>query len=740
MKKILYYLPFLFILSLASCSEKEDLSSLDGEGILRLNVSMEEQIKVSTRTLTDEGKEELESTCKVRIFDKDATLIRKYQGISNIPAEGLKLVSGDYSVQVTAGNSVAASFKDKFYEGKETFTITKGNATPVTVVCQLKNTLVRIKIGDTAKEIFQTYKIGVGIAENGMLEFTPENADDTGYFIFPADDNSLKWIFNGTPMNGGKESEEITNSGEVPDMEAATLYTLTFDLATDAGEQGGGILKLDVDTEPLYEEDSEIIIYQRPSITGMTALNERFDVSVPTYLEPGSEVEALSLWISTSNPLASALMSCQNFSDWGLPVGSMDFVTMSDSEKTQLEGKGISVTNRYDMATGCGNMGIYFSAELMTKIAAKEGSYTINLTATDSKGNRKSVAWNIAVTKATVIIAPSDTEKTDIDTWATQTTLRASISQEPATDNLNFRYRTATTTRAANDWTIVPAIRNGNELTATVTGLSAGTRYEYQVMDGDAVSESKYFTTETKAQPENAGFENWTEGSGKTATLIYGSGQAMWWDSGNHGSATMSKNVTIPDTQYKHSGTYSAKLASQFVGIGSIGKFAAGNLFAGKYLETTGTDGVIGWGRPFTSRPKALHGYIRYEAATVTYDSDKIAEGDTDQGQIFIALGDWKNNDSAYPEWPFVVRTKESQQQLFDHTQANTGTIAYGQQTWTESTGGDGMVEFNIPLEYWVTDRRPQYIILVGSASKYGDYFSGGPSTMWIDDLELIYE
>lgn len=37
--------------------------------------------------------------------------------------------------------------------------------------------------------------------------------------------------------------------------------------------------------------------------------------------------------------------------------------------------------------------------------------------------------------------------------------------------------------------------------------------------------------------------------------------------------------------------------------------------------------------------------------------------------------------------------------------------------------------------------RKPTSIIIVASASKFGDYFQGSTSSkMWLDDMELIYE
>ena len=66
---------------------------------------------------------------------------------------------------------------------------------------------------------------------------------------------------------------------------------------------------------------------------------------------------------------------------------------------------------------------------------------------------------------------------------------------------------------------------------------------------------------------------------------------------------TLNKNVTTYDATIKHSGNYSAKLQSQYVALFGIGAFAAGNVFVGKFLKIDGTDGILRFGRPFTSRP-----------------------------------------------------------------------------------------------------------------------------------------
>lgn len=297
------------------------------------------------------------------------------------------------------------------------------------------------------------------------------------------------------------------------------------------------------------------------------------------------------------------------------------------------------------------------------------------------------------------------------------------------------------------DWTRVDAselTHDGGNFTARIIHLQANTTYVCRAYSGEEYGEEMSFTTGSETQPENNSFE-YT--SGTSPLYLFGEGQEMWWDSGNEGSSTMNKNVTTVDPNLKNSGNQSLLLSSQFVGLGIIGKFAAGNLFAGKYLNTDGFDGVLGWGRPCTSRPKALKVWVRYEPGTVDNGGSHIADGETDQGIIYVAVGDWAGQESDGETWPFVVKTKNSSS-LFSAekgTYSGDGTIAYGEKVFTESyNDAENLKELTIELDYdnyGGTQRKPTSIIIVASASKYGDYFEGsGSSKMWLDDMELIYE
>ena len=710
---------------------KEDIDIAGERGTLQLSVGMSDKITVASRTLSNEEQTQLKQACKVRIYN-ETSLVRKYEGTDNVPSS-IPLMSGTYSVRVTAGDSVAASFDQRFFEGNEEFTITKGQQSPVEVKCGIANTVLAFTWDESLKEAFEGDCQVTVTSATGELVYSSANADAKGYFSLPADNRKLTCKFTATKLTGGTY-EQTT---ELTDAQPATLYNMTCKYtATGQETTGGAWLTLSVDETPLSEKTTTIGIKQRPVIVCKDADNIEYDLEQPMYLATNTK-GTYYLIVSTSSPLKGALLQNDRFTEFGVPANSMDLMNLGGKDAS-VEASGISLhTPNAIMETG-GTWKIQFSEELIAKMTAQEGQVTTTLTATDKNGKQRMVTWNIVVSNATV----ATTEAIPYEIWTSKATLHGKVTGTLASTP-KFQYRVK---GAGSSWTTVDADLTGSTFSKEITGLTPGTTYEYQAMDGTQASTvTCEFTTETTFQPENASFEAVSDSS--SIILIHGTGQSTWWDTGNHGSSTMNKNVTTPDTSVKHSGNQSLLLSSQFVGFGIIGKFAAGNLFAGKYLDTEGTDGILGWGRPCTSRPKALKVYVRYEPATVDNGGDYIANGATDQGIIYVAIGDWAGQEANGGTWPFVVRTKNASS-LFSTekgTYSGDGIIAYGEKTFEEAyNDGGNMKELTINLDYdnfGGNQRKPTSIIIVASASKYGDYFQGGDgSKMWLDDMELIYE
>ena len=713
------------ILALASC--KTDNEFIEAEGSLKLSVGVSDKVEVASRTLSEDEQAALGNDCKIRIYNGE-TLVRKYQGLENVPSE-IALMTGDYSVRVTAGDSVAASFEERFFEGKEDFTIAKGEVSSVDVNCGIVNTVVAIIWDETLSDAFSACQVTVTSA-TGELVYTSENADAKGYFILPEDNKSLTFKFSGTTLTGGKYEKTDVKS----DLNASTLYNLTYSYKPfEQDPTGGASLQVTVDETPLEEDEHVITFKQRPVIVCKDAEETTYNLEQPMYLELNAQKD-FYLNISTSSSLSSLIIRNENFTTWGCDYNQFDMLQLGAYAET-LKTFGISVVGKKPALNGDVTT-ILFAKELVAKMTASEGSYSTTIEATDANGKNRIVVWNIIASNATVVTD----EIIPYEVWTSKATLHGSVTGTLAS-TAKFRYRAKNTA----DWTTVDADVSGDSFSKEITGLTPGTTYEYQAMDGEQASSITYeFTTEAEFQPENTGFE-YT--SGTSPILIYGDGQSMWWDTGNHGSATLKVNITTPDTSIKHSGNQSLLLSSKKPSFMGIGKFAAGNVFAGKYLKTDGTDGVLGWGRPCTSRPKALKVWVRYEPGTVDEGGDHISDGATDEGIIYIALGDWAGMEAEGETWPFVVRTK-NQASLFSKekgTYSGDGIIAYGEKVFTEAyKDGENLKELTIELDYdsfGGYQRKPTSIIIVSSASKYGDYFQGSTtSKMWLDDIELIYE
>lgn len=719
-----------------SCSN-EGLGD-NGEGQVNLVASLDNDVKVVSRA-TGEDLEALTQDFRLYVYSSKG-LIRKYHSQDELPADGLMLVSGDYEADIWAGDSTAASFTHKYFVGKQKFTITKGSSETVNVVGKIQNTVASVSFPDALKEALPDAKITIGTSA-GSLDFTYDNAETAkGYYMMPDGDKSLTWTLTGTLASG----QSVSKTGKVENAKGATEYQ--FNIKYDPkspSEIGGGAITVTVD-ETEIEVTENVTLTAAPKISG-----SGFDISQPVFSSAANFNTKVSVYVTAAAQLTSIKLDCSNASGWEAATGlagssSVDLLNANASALVKLKDAGLYIPASTDPeGQGCGYNAdkdediqkIVLSRTLLNKLV--NGSYKITILATDASGKSRAATLDIEVSDA--LVQTGDAK----DVRQASATLVGNIAKEDAT-GFAFEYRTE-----GGSWTkVTNPVVDGTTFTSQLTGLKGGTKYEFRaICDGFVSQTVKSFTTVANFQLPNAGFEDWQT---STPMLLYAAGGNMFWDSGNHGSSAMKKNLTTPDGSIKHSGNYSVKMKSQFVGLGSIGAFAAGNLFIGQYLETimsSKTGGVIGFGRPFTQddgpRPTKLRGYVKYECGTVDYASDGlIAKGDPDIGTIYIAMANGTTDSytsakgTNYSGWTSIVDTTTGR--LFNKNADNI--MGYGDIEWNKSTEGAGMIPFEIPITY-TKDGMPKYILIVASASKYGDYFAGSSgSTMWLDDLELVYE
>ena len=364
--------------------------------------------------------------------------------------------------------------------------------------------------------------------------------------------------------------------------------------------------------------------------------------------------------------------------------------------------------------------------------------------------------WTIYVEISSISV-----ELSKINPWTTSAFITAMAIADRETI---FKYRE----KGSSDWLVVDpenVTADGGTFVAHITDLLPQTTYEVTVRNGDEETPAQEFTTDAATKLPNGSFEYASLVSGSSFYKFYDpscgvqEGETMFWGSGNgegsegvNGSASMGIVITTIDKQTKVDGKQSVcAMTSQMAGI-----LAAGNIFTGQFAGLVGTEGgKVNFGRPWTTRPKALKFHCKYSTGKMDIIGKMpvgvtLSKEEYDRAQIKVAIGTW-----SYREYggtatsPVLVNTTDSK--TFVDFNTDKSTVANGEliiyhdgyslnrSGKVEGDTGE-WVEYTIPLDYHNLDTVPTHIIISCAASQYGDYFSGcSKSKLWLDAFELVY-
>lgn len=407
------------------------------------------------------------------------------------------------------------------------------------------------------------------------------------------------------------------------------------------------------------------------------------------------------------------------FSDYTCYIEGADALSIpfvKDETRTAYVKAGQSLTVKVDFGNGK-----TFSQEIVSKSEAAY-HYKVTLDITDSNaGIDISVDQTIHQYDVTVKV-PTKQESADMVTsdirndaskvWGQFAYLSGACNLEEVTSPVQFRYKK----KADSEWTTVEAVQEEGtkNYSAKVAPLDFGTQYEYYILCGDKAGETCTFTTESYVEIPNLNFDTWSQ-NGKN---WYPNADASnsYWATGNEG-VTLGGSSNSTGVEDSHSGL-AAQLQTVQVKVLIVKVTAAGNIFIGNYkTNTSNPASSVSFGRDYTgARPTKLSGYFKYQPGATMSDGSVPSEKlEKDECDIYIQL--WSGGETI-GEGHFITN-----------------------ETVSEYT------HFEIPIEYTVTNKRPDKIAIVATSSRYGGYFDGMNvigqlaigSTLWVDDFELSY-
>lgn len=362
-----------------------------------------------------------------------------------------------------------------------------------------------------------------------------------------------------------------------------------------------------------------------------------------------------------------------------------------------------------------------FSQEITAKAEAAY-HYKVNLDITE--GN---AGFDISVDQTihqydVIVKVPTKQESTDLVTsdirndvskvWGQFAYLSGTCNLEEIASPVQFRYKK----KADAEWTTIEAVQEEGtkNYSAKVAPLDFGTQYEYYILCGDKTGETCTFTTESYVEVPNLNFDTWSQN--KKNWYPNADASNSYWSTGNEG-VTLGGNSNSVGVSDSYSGL-AAQLQTVQVKVLIVKVTAAGNIFIGNYkTNTSNPASSVSFGRDYTgARPTKLSGYFKYQPGATMSDGSVPSEKlEKDECDIYIQL--WSGGETI-GEGHFITN-----------------------ETVSEYT------HFEIPIEYTVTNKRPDKIAIVATSSRYGGYFDGMNvigqlaigSTLWVDDFELSY-
>lgn len=407
------------------------------------------------------------------------------------------------------------------------------------------------------------------------------------------------------------------------------------------------------------------------------------------------------------------------FSDYTCYIEGADALSIpfvKDEIRTAYVKAGQSLTVKVDFGNGK-----TFSQEIVSKSEAAY-HYKVTLDITDSNAgidisvdqtiHQYDVTVKVPTKQESVDMVTSDIRNDASKVWGQFAYLSGACNLEEITSPVQFRYKK----KADSEWTTVEAVQEEGtkNYSAKVAPLDFGTQYEYYILCGDKAGETCTFTTESYVEIPNLNFDTWSQ-NGKN---WYPNADASnsYWATGNEG-VTLGGSSNSTGVEDSHSGL-AAQLQTVQVKVLIVKVTAAGNIFIGNYkTNTSNPASSVSFGRDYTgARPTKLSGYFKYQPGATMSDGSVPSEKlEKDECDIYIQL--WSGGETI-GEGHFITN-----------------------ETVSEYT------HFEIPIEYTVTNKRPDKIAIVATSSRYGGYFDGMNvigqlaigSTLWVDDFELSY-
>lgn len=718
MNRLYKYILIVIALSLTTVSCKKGIDA-EGYGFLCVDV-----LNDRTEELVVKSSAPVTEPYIIEVYDESGSLVAREEDHTRLTADNpMELLMGTYTVKAMNLDMPDASFDTDYFAGEKKISIKPEELNEFSMTCRRQDCRFSVSFPDDFADMFKVYEVTVSNGEGAelVLSNTPDASDPTEAPLSSMASlkvtGELTWSLYMKNMDSADSNEEggiYTFSKTYTGVKAGQRYHLEFSLAEPEEINGVFALRVVVDGEMIEQQhDVQIDFDQKDKPSFSTnenlVLPENEGEYITILFEDGSE-----RFVSFSTPAGLRNMIISHYDE--------DLARAGVPSRTDLCSAGQDIKDQITLLGIGHNVGEYRTVINLTNFikTLPEGKFDLSLTAVDKKGRyaRCDLPLEIAL--------DVDAEAIGATAWAMFATMEARYFADDIPEGLTFQYRN----KLDPEWITLDASKvtvntSAKRYAGRADGLEPGSEYIFRAVSAADIEDGREskeltFSTEGASDIHNLSFD-------------------YWWDKGSYWMPNESSDIKVWDSANSSGMTTTTSWVDDDVVSGKAArlesldaaKFAAGNIFTGEFKGVTviPMGAELYWGVPFKSRPIALKGYYKYSPKEISHKNSPYNDiSGMDQGQILMCLTDWSDR--------FVVSTGANQFVNFD---TDPGIIAFG-AVYPDGQDSD-YVEFTIPLVYRSLTRIPEYVVIAGASSRYGDYFTGGAgSVLLLDEFRLVYD
>lgn len=729
MKTIHYILYVAFAALLFTACQEEDFGS-GAKGGIRISLTEEVGVDVSTRSTPEELGKPMASQFKFKITDNTGAT-ENYDYTDKV----IPLSAGTYDVVAYCGDiATTVALDAPYYEGAAEATVEDGKTTNVKLSCKVANALLSIRINEDDKEKFEaafetpSFQLTVG----GKSVAT---SDITKSFYFPAGSTISKLAFS----KDGSDYQELEGITWPSSIKAADHIIVTVGIEPAPSGVSLTVEKMKVETVTI----KETIPMEWLPAPKIGYFNEQEGLTSIEYTESNNATPA-KLNFSGSMAIEDIELGFEfgdtQYADWNSKTYNL--TSISDEDKSALTQAGIVLPELGESTTGS----IDFT-NLTANLQVASGSATENKIKLRVKANNR---WSSEEGKPSVYtiktIAPKITVSAKPeDIWAKSLTVSGS---EVESDNPTKITVTGYQYLDGAEW---KDCTNG---LAKLTDLPSEAKMQVRAVYREGVyAEPTEIELEEPTQLPNSDMEEWyneeIEGSIRTYYPWSSSSTSFWNTNNDYTTRYRTWGSTegyncFPAVSYVsgRNGGKAAELRNTASGRGNtrflghteldVNK-VAGELFIGDIEVVTKGSAAIGSsiedyytitkGKGFEVRPTALQFYYKYNPYNGN-DTWKVYFELLDENRETIISKEVTSSETKndYGNTPMTVQ--------FDYEEGKTyAKCKYIYIVFSSTINTGSSLPYG-DVTYYLQEN--------GESLQYSHVYVG--SVLTIDDISLVYD